>query len=253
MNSIPNSSSSLASIDQLSDEEWEREIDLAFEKAVSKPVIEKGVGYCENVQCPGFLKGFFLYRHEGPILCPKCQQESFGVPEIGIPSDYSDKLFAEVRVEFCYEPSSKRYCEIAIVRDELWTKDYRTYTLQCPSLWAHGRALKIAEILLGNLNHKVILEGDLTRPPKMQEETLDLSQPLKEFQRNLLDLEEKLQNNCFLNEPVVPEFSEENTSLERGEESGSQSLPNYRSFDERSRIFPDRNPRRRALYFHNRQ
>lgn len=199
------------------------EIDQAFEVAVARPILERGLGYCANAQCEGFCKGRFLFRHELPFLCPECKQPGDVAAERGITYREGGQLFGEVRVEFAYCPASHRYREIAIVRDESLGADCGTYTVQMPTVQTEKRALRVAEMLLVTLNDGLFLEGDLDVPPAVRERILDIDRPLSEIREWLASLEQTLRDNPFYQsqEPVVSQRSGE--TQPEGDIGGPQS------------------------------
>lgn len=215
----------------MSDEEWELELDAAFEQATSLPRTLRGTGYCENVGCGMYAKGTFLLLHEGPFVCQQCGETGLLVPERGIPLRNSGEAFAEVRVEYSYDPSRKEFREIAILRDDSWTEAHGIYIFQSPLITTDKRAFKVAEALLCTLNEQVLSDTELANPPKTHERILSFDSPLQEFRQELAHLEQLLQNNRFLKEPVVPRLREEESSLQEGEHNGSQSQPHLRASD----------------------
>lgn len=114
-------------------------------------MLKRGVGYCNNTDCEDFSKGVFLLNHSDTFYCPRCRIQGAVEQERG---HYvgTGEIFKEVRVEYNYDPITKAYREIAIVRDEaLWGR-CNVYTLHSPLIKTENRALKVAEALLANLN-----------------------------------------------------------------------------------------------------
>lgn len=232
--------------------EWQTEIDLAFEEATVPQRIERGTGYCENPHCEDCYKGRYLWLHEGDFFCPICQKKGQAIGERGIPERKGAVPFAAVRIEFNYDPSSKRYKGLAVVQDESWLGKYGTYTLQTPLVHTEQRALKLAEIYLCVLNQGVYLNEDLSTPPRSHEKLLDLSKSREDFFRDLKLIEQNIRDNEFLTGGVVSPSSEGGSPLREGEESGSQPLPHRGTTDARPRVFSRGDAGRGALHLHDR-
>lgn len=188
----------------------EDEIDQAVNAIFTPRRIERGVGYCENTSCEEFCKAKFLLYHEGSFFCQVCFKEGFAVEEVGKPVRAPGQLFGEVKVEYCYCPSAKRYRELAIVRDEALGSNIGVYTLQSPLIQTEKRALKVAEALLSTLNDGVLLDEDLARPPHIQEKILSWDKPLEEVREWLKQFALQIKDNPFYHEgtQVVSQSSE---------------------------------------------
>lgn len=244
--------------------------------------IEKGMGYCENHTCPLFLKGFFLYKEKVLRKCPQCGEQVTAVKEQGFMKGDSKTPVIEVRVEYDYEPSSKEYKRIAIVKDENWKGSYRTFTFQAPFTKTDKRALETAEILMGVTNQVdeepfnpvtsafgYINENHII--PNMRITELDLDKSRKEFSSDLKLLEDKLKRNLFLysgenqeasREEVFSSFSEEesypleiedlpNRNTYQEENHGSQSMARDRAANSEPRILSSYWSRGRALHLYS--
>ncbi len=129
--------------------------------------MKRAVGYCKNAGgagedgCEDFAKGVFLLNHGETFYCPRCRQLGEIQPERGFQERRDDAPFKEVRVEFNYDPSSKAFREIAIVRDEAIWGIGSKYTLLSPLIKTEKRALKVAEAILANLQrYSDLLNGD---------------------------------------------------------------------------------------------
>ncbi|GAG17235.1 unnamed protein product, partial [marine sediment metagenome] len=129
--------------------------------------VGKTLGYCEDTACDGFLMGAFMWLHHGEFTCCKCQgTQGFLVSERGIRSGPEHAIYGEVRIEFNYDPTQKKYCEIAILRDDSLGNRIRTYTFQSPMIRTAQRAFKMATGLLATLNDgiELALEDDTEIP-----------------------------------------------------------------------------------------
>jgi hypothetical protein len=235
------------------DEQWDAELDRAFSEAFTpSKKIERGVAYCENVKCNDYLKGVFLFMHEGDWKCAKCKEPSDHlIAEQGIPEREGQVPFSAVRVEYCYEPASKRYTEIVQLSDEEYTGPSGTYTLQSPLVKTPLRASKMAESLLTILNEGVILDDDLSSAPKSQERILSFDKPADEFRKDLKALENRLRDNSFLQQPSVVSTSiEVELNLEEGGSSGPESNDASRTTNPEPRVLPSGDSGAGTLHVH---
>jgi len=114
-------------------------------------MLKRGVGYCNNTDCEDFAKGVFLLNHADNFHCPCCRVQGSVEQERGHYVGIGE-IFKEVRVEYNYDPITKTYREIAIIRDEAMGDHYNVYTLHSPLIKTERRALKVAEGLLATLN-----------------------------------------------------------------------------------------------------
>jgi ribosomal protein S27AE len=151
-------------------------------------VLKRGVGYCENVNCEDFSKGVFLLNHGDTFYCPRCRAQGSVEKERGHYTGNSE-IFKEVRVEYNYDPTQKRYCEIAIVRDESMWGRCNVYTLHTPLVKTEKRALKIAEAILSNLNRYSGVLGE-DGVPRTTEIVISFDEPREELSRKLSQLAE---------------------------------------------------------------
>ena len=164
----------------------------------------KKLGYCEEPTCESFLAGLWMWMHKGAFVCSKCQgTQGFYVSERGIRSGPEHAIYGEVRVEFSYDPSQKRYREIAILRDDSLGDRIRTYTFQSPMIRTETRAFKMATGLLATLNDgiELALEDD-TEIPKPIEHVVDFDLPPEEFKERMRRLGWALKDNAFFQEPA---------------------------------------------------
>jgi ribosomal protein S27AE len=126
-------------------------------------MMRRGVGYCmntgslENEGCDEYAKGVFLLNHGDSFYCPRCRVLGLVVKETGH-ADFNENVhlhcgapFKEVRCEFNYDPCTRKFREIAIVRDEAIWGSGSKYTLLSPLIKTEKRALKVAEAILANL------------------------------------------------------------------------------------------------------
>lgn len=241
-----------------SEEDWISALDLAFEEATTPTVrFEKGVGYCENVECADYLKGMFLFLHEKETFtCGSCGQESTHmVQEKGIVEREGIVPFACVRVEYCYDAARRRYDEIVVLTDDSFQGPSGTYTIQNPLCKTPTRAAKIAEAMLNVINEGVLLDEDLSNTPKAYEKILSFDKPADEFRKDLKALEHSLMDNSFLQRTpsVVSTPSEVELTLEEGDASGPQSNAAGGTTDAQSGIPSPGDGGTGALYLYDRR
>lgn len=236
--------------------EWITELDLAFE-SVFTPTdkFERGVGYCENVECEDYLKSQFLFMHEGKdFKCDKCHQHSTHmVAERGIPEREGMVPFASIRVEYCYEPAKKRFEEIVVITDESYEGPSGIYTILNPLCKTPRRAERIAEAMLTVINEGVFLDEDLSTTPKHLERILSFDKSREEFRKDLKDLEHSLRDNSFLQRTssVVSTPIEVELNLEEGGSSGPESSDAGRTTNPQPRVLPSGNSRAGTLHVHS--
>ena len=152
--------------------------------------MKRAVGYCENIGCNDYAKGVFLLNHSPNFLCPNCREQGHIEREVGFYTGNSD-IFKEVRVEFNFDPISKVYLEIGIVRDDSLPGAHNVYTLQSPLIKTEQRSLKVAEALLSNLNRYrgLLSDGDI---PQTTEILLSFDDPFNSFKEKCRQLGEEL-------------------------------------------------------------
>jgi hypothetical protein len=234
--------------------EWITELDLAFEQATSTTRFQRGVGYCENVKCDDYLKGLFLMLHEGDDFeCPKCNiRSTHMIAERGIVDREPGFPFTTVRVEYCYEPARKKFDEIVSITDESYPGPGGTYTVLNPLCRTPNRAAKIAEGLLTIMNQGAALEDELSGDvPRTHETLLSFDKPTDEFRRDLDDLEHRLRDNSFLQQPsVFSANSEVELNLEEGDPSGPESNDLGGTTYSRPRVSPSGNSRAGTQHVH---
>ncbi|KKL61746.1 hypothetical protein LCGC14_2192240 [marine sediment metagenome] len=164
----------------------------------------KMLGYCENTECDKYLRGSFMWMHKGPFACCKCGgSQGFLVPERGIRTGPPNAIYGEVRIEYCYDPAQKRYCEIAILRDDALGDRVRTFTFQTPLVRTEKRAFKLAAGYLATLNDgiELALEND-TEIPRAIEHVVNFDSPREEFSERMRQLGWALKDNAFFQEPM---------------------------------------------------
>jgi hypothetical protein len=236
------------------EEEWITELDLAFDNAFTPTNrFERGVGYCENVECNDYLKGTFLMLHEGPTFtCSACSTKSTHIlAERGIVDRDGSVPFACIKVEYSYCPVQKRYLEMAIVRDDSYSGPSGTYTVQNPLCRTPMRATKIAEAMLNVINEGVILDEDLSNTPRSHERILSFDKPMAEFRIDLEALEHRLMDNSFLRSTsVFPTTIEVELNLEEGDSSGPESNDLGGTTDPEPRLSSGRDGGAGPLHFH---
>ena len=148
-------------------------------------MMKRGVGFCHNTPCDDFAKGIFLLNHEGDLFrCPRCFTSGIIEEERGHWTGDSN-IFREVRVEFDFDPLKKKYLQIAIVQDNSLPAHFNIYTLHSPLIKTEQRALKVAEVLLGNLNRYRCVPGEI---PSALESVLSFDEPISVFSAKLEQL-----------------------------------------------------------------
>lgn len=132
--------------------------------------MRRGVGYCMNEGgilaegCEDFAKGVFLLNHGKTFYCPRCRHQGLVLEEAGSVDRRIGEPFKEVRVEYNYDPLTKTFREIAIVRDEAIPSVGSSYVLKSPLIKTEKRALKVAESILANLQrYDFIATDDIPR------------------------------------------------------------------------------------------
>lgn len=225
----------------LTDERFEisdADIDEALQRmfTLDQPRTNRGVGYCDNIECKEYCQGVFLWLHEGDHVCRTCAQVGFIVPERGRAERESGKFFGEVRVQFDYVPAIREYLQTAIIRDDTLGADCGVYYLQNPMCKTDKRAFAIGESLLSSLNDKLYANEDLVVPPPSHERVYDLGKPIEELRVWLGKFEERIKANPFFKRVpkegagVVSQFSGDLNN--EGEDRGPQSDSHHRTADE---------------------
>jgi hypothetical protein len=205
----------------------DEDIEVALEEmfVLEQSRVERGVGYCDNVECTEYCKGMFLWHHEGPFICRLCHREGFVAPEAGRAERELGKFFGEVRVQFAYIAALRDYTQVAIIRDDNLGPDCGIYYMQAPTCVTDKRAFDIGERLLSVLNDGVYLDADLSVPPAAHERVLDLDKPMEEVRAWLAAFEVRIRGNPFFSsEPKegLAVFSQGSGDLKHeGEERGS--------------------------------
>ncbi len=113
--------------------------------------ITRGAGYCVNKECFDFGRRTFIVGPGDGFSCPFCEQDGKVMKERGFYSGKSD-IYNEVRVEYGFDVERSCYREIARVRDESVLGRHNVYTLQSPLIDSEEKALRVAEVILSNLN-----------------------------------------------------------------------------------------------------
>lgn len=221
----------------ISDEDIETALEEMF--VLEQARTEKGVGYCDNVECTEYCKGAFLWHHEGPFVCRVCHREGFIAPEAGRAEREPGKFFGEVRVQFAYAAALRGYTQVAVIRDDSLGSDCGIYYMQAPTCVTDKRAFSIGERLLSVLNDKVYSDADLLIPPAAHERVLDLDRPMPEVRAWLAAFEVRIKENPFFSsEPkegqAVFSLSEVEDREHEGEDLGSQSHSHHRTAHEGS-------------------
>ena len=163
--------------------------------------MKRAVGYCQNAGsaghegCEDFAKGVFLLNHGETFYCPRCRQLGEIQPERGFAERFNDAPYKEVRVEFNYDPNSKTFREIAIVRDEAVWGSGSKYTLLSPLIKTEKRALKVAEAILANLQRFADLAEDGI--PRTTEVIISFDEDIEVFTQKMRRLGEDWENSSL--------------------------------------------------------
>jgi len=144
--------------------------------------MKRAVGFCNDPECEDYMKGVFLLNHTPPFACPACRKIGFMVPETG-ESEGKSRYWKEVRVEFNYDPLTRSYRDIAIIKDNSLEGTHNVYRLYSPLVKTEKRALKIAEGLLAALQGHPYFEGEFV--PLSRDRVLNFCDPIDKFRRDL--------------------------------------------------------------------
>lgn len=157
--------------------------------------MSRSVGYCKDTECEDYAKGTFLINHGDTFWCPRCKKIGFIEAEAGTSTgDWG--IYKEVRIEYNYDPTERRYRELAIVRDEsLWGRN-NVYTLKSPLIRTEKRALKVAESMLANLNMQEHPLG-LGEIPRTQELILSFDVSPEKFSEEIARLRGQLESSTW--------------------------------------------------------
>jgi hypothetical protein len=143
--------------------------------------MKRGIGWCIDSECKNWHVSIYLLNH-GPVFdCQLCGQRGEVCPETY--SIKNGRPFKQVRVEYDFNMTDKRYKAVAIVTDDL-APGNGVYTLRSPLIRTERRALATAERYLANLCCGV----SANRP----EIVLDFDQPRDTWRRNL----ERFETQC---------------------------------------------------------
>ncbi len=163
--------------------------------------MRRGVGYCMNTGsleskgCEEYAKGVFLLNHGSKFSCPRCRLVGLVAKETGNAEFCGSAPFKEVRCEFNYDPTTEKFREIAIVRDEAIWGTGAKYTLMSPLIKTEKRALKVAEAILANLQRYADLAGD--EIPRSTEVVLSLDDDLLVFSQKMKALGESWEQSSL--------------------------------------------------------
>lgn len=144
----------------------------------------KGVGFCENNNCDGFMKGVFLLNHNGIFYCPTCRTPGFIVEEER-DEVQPNTMYTTVEVKFNYNPMARKYADRAIVSLEP-KRGHNIYHYSSPLLKSEQRALKAAVALINAVNTHAM------EPSIASEHIIDLDKPLDIIRDDLKKLESSL-------------------------------------------------------------
>lgn len=214
------------------------DIERALEEMFSEPVerIDKGVGFCDNVECVDYCQGVFLILHTGPYFCRRCAQKGFAITETGRAEIETGKFFGEVRVRFDYAPALRNYLQTAIIRDDSLGSDCGIYYMESPMCRSDKRAFAIGERLLSLLNDKLYEGADLAVPPPARENILDLDQPMSGIRKWLGEFEIRIKRNPFFQKELTEGIGVVSQVCEdlkhEGEDRGPQSDSHHRTANE---------------------
>jgi len=172
--------------------------------------------------CEDYAKGVFLLNHGDSFYCPRCRNLGMVVKEVGNAEVNGTAPFKEVRVEFNYDPCTRQFREIAIVRDEAIWGTGSKYTLMSPLIKTEKRALKVAEAVLANLQRYAELVGG-DEIPRSTEVVLTFDDDLNVFAEKMKKLGDSWEQSSLaqarnVRPPPVPkeEIENEKPSLAEG-------------------------------------
>jgi hypothetical protein len=124
----------------------------------------RAVGYCNNGNCPEFVKGTFLLNYGEHYYCVACRQEGEIIKEDVEILNQDLDVFKAVRVRFDYNHFEQEYKgEVEVSIDQL--AEGATYVLITPLVKTQQRAFKMAESILSSL----VRLTNLVAAPEVQE------------------------------------------------------------------------------------
>jgi hypothetical protein len=144
----------------------------------------RGIGYCQNIDCEDYCKGFFMINNAGTFYCARCRERGLGVFDEWWKEGDQD-VYKKCVVEFNYDPSERCYREMAIVEDQEIDVG-STVKYQSALIRTERRALKVAESILCRLAIDPDAPAD-----DFKEVLLDYSLPMDLWKKKLAHLEKK--------------------------------------------------------------
>lgn len=153
--------------------------------------LPRGKGFCTNDGCEEYFKGIFILNVSASTTfrCADCRQEGFvQIEDSYHTGSYGD--FREVRVEYAFDPRSRSYKNVAVVKDVALDCDGdREFTFRTPLILEAKRALKAAESMLSSLRKGAAYQG--TVPPST-ESIISFDDPKESWDKKLRALETEL-------------------------------------------------------------
>ena len=149
--------------------------------------LTRSVGYCDNEECEQYLGCVFLLNHGLTYDCPACKQIGSVIPETSKVT--GEGKFAEVRMDYEYDPKVCRYRSLAIVRNNTIMPPFKTYNISSPLVKTEKRALKVSESILARLQYDTgIKDGEIVAS---SESVLYIDGSADEFKKQIQELKDK--------------------------------------------------------------
>lgn len=153
----------------------------------------RAVGFCKSEECEEAHKGVFLINHGREFFCPNCKSRGQIVQEEGYIKGTSNK-FREVRIEFKYDSKEERYRGLAIVKDSVLGEEHSVYYFKSALISVSARALKVAEVMISNLNLNGRASLAKDQIVSLQTPMIDMSVSKEDFCKRLNELSESWNN-----------------------------------------------------------
>ncbi len=137
--------------------------------------IDRGVAWCDNVNCPELWRLRFALRVDEQNDCPGCmgplQKQREQAEHKG------GKPFREVRIEYNFDPDLCVYRDVAIIRNDAAPYGGGWYILRSPLLKTEKRAFARGEAILSELQTRQPEPGELVEGRELTlsfDDSLDL-------------------------------------------------------------------------------
>jgi hypothetical protein len=113
--------------------------------------IRRGAAHCRTSDCFEREKLVPLVPYVLEYTCPRCQRRAAVDAEFGTGLGASSH-YNEVRVYFCFDPSTRTYTEVARAEDATLVGQHSAYAFFSPLVRDRGEAERLAAALLARLN-----------------------------------------------------------------------------------------------------